>query len=120
MPLSPPLPAISDLLSDMKRTLSRLPVDYEDLLAGTEDENGKDRFFISFSAEHGTFANATFDIGVAKATLTHLITSCEAISIEKDDLAKWKAMLDKMPTYLVNPERSEIGARPALRRCKGS
>ena len=60
------------------------------------------------------------DIGVAEATLTHLITSCEASSIEKDNLAKWKAMLDKMPPYLVNPERSEISARPALRRCKGS
>jgi hypothetical protein len=42
----------------------------EDLLAGTEDDSGKYRFFIGYSPEHGFSANTTFDIGVARAMLT--------------------------------------------------
>ncbi len=77
---------------------------YEDLLAGTEDENGKYRFFIGYSPEHGLSANTTFDIGVAKAVLTYLIKSCEALGIEKENVTSWKAMLAKMPPYLVNAQ----------------
>ena len=77
---------------------------YEDLLAGTEDENGKYRFFIGYSPEHGLSANTTFDIGVAKAMLTYLIKSCETLSIERENIPKWNAMLAKMPPYLVNAE----------------
>lgn len=77
---------------------------YEDLLAGTEDESGKYRFFIGYSPEHGMSANTTFDISVAKAVLTYLIKSCETLNIEGENLPKWKAMLAKMPPYLVNGE----------------
>ena len=75
---------------------------YEDLLAGTEDENGKYRFFIGYSPEHGLSANTTFDISVAKAVLTYLIKSSEELDIEKENLPKWKTMLGKMPPYLIN------------------
>ncbi len=75
---------------------------YEDLLAGTEDENGKYRFFIGYSPEHGLSANTTFDISVAKAVLTYLIKSSEELDIEKENLPKWKTMLSKMPPYLIN------------------
>ena len=75
---------------------------YEDLLAGTEDENGTYRFFIGYSPEHGMTANTTFDISVAKAVLTYLIKSCQELSIEKANVRKWKAMLAKMPPYLIN------------------
>ena len=75
---------------------------YEDLLAGTEDENGKYRFFMSYSPENVLAANATFDIGVTKAMLTYLIKSCEMLSIEKENVKKWKTMLAKMPPYQIN------------------
>lgn len=75
---------------------------YEDLLAGTEDARGKYRFFLGYSPEHGMTANTTFDISVAKAVLTYLIEGCEELGIEKDGAKKWKAMLAKMPPYLVN------------------
>ena len=39
---------------------------------------------------------------MAKAVLTYLIKSCETLSIEKDNVRKWKVMLDKMPPYLIN------------------
>lgn len=77
---------------------------YGDLLAGTEDENGKYRFFIGYSPEHGLAANTTFDIGVARAMLTYLVKSCETLSIEGENIPKWKAMLTKMPPYLINQE----------------
>ena len=88
-----------------KRTvplLKEIALFYEDLLAGTEDDDGNYRFFISYSPEHGMTANTTFDISVAKAVLTYLIKSCEVLSIEKGNVRKWKAMLDKMPPYLIN------------------
>jgi hypothetical protein len=75
---------------------------YEDLLSGTEDENGNYRFFIGYSPEHGMSANTTFDIGVARAMLTYLIKSCETLSIEGENIPRWKAMLAKMPPYLIN------------------
>jgi len=77
---------------------------YEDLLAGTEDENGRYRFFIGYSPEHGLSANTTFDVGVARAVLTYLIKSSEALAIETKNVPKWKAMLAKMPPYLINKE----------------
>jgi len=80
---------------------------YEDLLAGTEDENGKYRFFIGYSPEHGLNANTTFDISIAKAMLTYLIDACEELDIEKANVPKWKTMLVKMPPYLVN-EKGEL------------
>lgn len=75
---------------------------YEDLLEGTEDDNGKYRFYISYSPEHELIANATFDISVAKAVLTYLIKSYEELSIVNEDVRKWKVMLGKMPPYLIN------------------
>jgi hypothetical protein len=75
---------------------------YEDLLEGTEDENGKFRFYISKSPEHLFQANATFDISIANAVYTYLIKSCEELSIERENIEKWKEILAKMPPYLIN------------------
>lgn len=75
---------------------------YEDLLAGTEDENGRYRFFISYSPEHRLYANAVIDIATAKAMLTYLTDACEELDIEQDNIPRWKAMLDKMPPYIIN------------------
>ncbi|WP_299577988.1 glycoside hydrolase N-terminal domain-containing protein [uncultured Sunxiuqinia sp.] len=82
---------------------------YEDLLKGTEDENGKYTFWISYSPEqdHLLYANSTFDISVLKSVLSNLVESCELLNIENNNLPKWKAMLKKLPDYQIN-EKGEL------------
>ena len=75
---------------------------YEDLLAGTEDETGHYRFFISYSPEHRLYANATFDVAVAKAMLTYLIEASSVLDLEPTQVAHWRTLLNKMPPYLIN------------------
>jgi len=82
--------------------LEEVALFYEDLLAGTEDETGHYRFFISYSPEHRLHANATFDIAVAKAMLTYLIEASKVIDLKPDKMARWQTMLDKMPPYVIN------------------
>lgn len=78
---------------------------YEDLLAHSEGPDGKYRFYISYSPELGTpHPNATFDIAVARQTLTNLISACEELGIEAGNVPKWKTMLAKMPPYLVGAD----------------
>ena len=87
---------------------------YEDYLTVT-DKNGKYIFVPSFSPENnplnlnpGCMAviNATMDITVCREVLVNLIESCELLGIEADNIPKWKAMLDKLPPYLLNPDGS--------------
>ena len=76
---------------------------YEDFLF--IDDSGRYRFSPSFSAENGMcHDNATQDIAVAKEVLTNLIAACEELGIEAESIPKWKAMLAKMPPYLINAE----------------
>ncbi len=75
---------------------------YEDLLAGTEDEQGQYRFFISYSPEHRLYANATFDIGVAKAMLTYLIEASQVVELDPAQVAHWQSLLKKMPPYVIS------------------
>lgn len=82
--------------------LQELALFYEDLLAGTEDEKGTYRFFISYSPEHRLHANATFDIAVAKAILTYLIEASRVLDLDPARVTHWQALLKKMPPYLVN------------------
>ncbi len=82
--------------------LEEVALFYEDLLAGTEDETGHYRFFISYSPEHRLYANATFDIAVAKAMLTYLIEASKIVDLEPDKIARWQTMLGKMPPYVIN------------------
>jgi len=78
---------------------------YEDFLKGKEGPDGNYVFKPSYSPEHGGGdKNATMDIAVAKDTLKNLIAACEELGIEKEGVARWKAMLKKMPTYLVNED----------------
>jgi len=88
-----------------KRTvplLKEIALFYEDLLSGTEGTDGKYRFFISFSPEQGLRApNATIDIAVAREVLGNLVAACQELRIESGNIPKWKAMLKKMPPYLV-------------------
>jgi alpha-L-fucosidase 2 len=85
---------------------------YEDFLTVT-DKNGNYIFVPSFSPENnpgnlnpGCMAviNATMDISVCREVLANLVESCELLGIEADNVPKWKAMLDKLPPYLLNPD----------------
>jgi len=82
---------------------------YEDFLTAT-DKEGNYIFAPSFSPENtpGSTdpagpvpANATMDIAVCRDVLTNLIQACELLGIEADGVAKWRAMLAKMPPYLL-------------------
>lgn len=76
---------------------------YEDFLAGTEDANGKYRFYMSYSPEQGLIApNSTYDIAIAKNVLSTLIAACKELGVEQQHIPAWEAMLAKMPPYLVN------------------
>ncbi len=85
---------------------------YEDYLTVT-DKNGNYIFVPSFSPENnpgnlnpGCMAviNATMDISVCREVLSNLVESCELLGIEVDNVPKWKAMLTKLPPYLVEPD----------------
>ena len=82
---------------------------YEDFLTAT-DKNGNYIFAPSFSPENTpastdpsgpVLVNATMDIAVCREVLTNLIQACQTLGIEADSVAKWKAMLAKMPPYLL-------------------
>lgn len=81
---------------------------YEDFLT-TTDKNGNYMFVPSISPENTpsrstvpgpTMINATMDIAVCREVLTNLIASCETLGTDAESVAKWKAMLAKMPPYL--------------------
>jgi alpha-L-fucosidase 2 len=82
---------------------------YEDFLTAT-DKNGNYIFAPSFSPENTpastessgpVLVNATIDIAVCHDVLTSLIQACETLGVETEGVAKWKAMLSKMPPYLL-------------------
>lgn len=81
---------------------------YEDFLTVT-DSNGKYVFVPSYSPENRpsntrtpASVNAAMDIACATEALTNLISVCEELGIEKENITKWKLMLEKMPPYLTN------------------
>jgi alpha-L-fucosidase 2 len=49
-----------------------------------------------------TVINAVMDISVCKEVLTHLIQASEILGTDADQVTKWKAMLAKMPPYLLD------------------
>ena len=85
---------------------------YEDFLTAT-DKNGNYLFVPSISPENTpgstdpsgpTLINATMDIAVCREVLTNLLQASETLGTETDRVAKWKAMLAKMPPYLLEPD----------------
>lgn len=82
---------------------------YEDFLTAT-DKNGNYMFVPSISPENvprntdpsgPALINATMDIAVCREVLTNLIQASEILNAEQDNVAKWKAMLQKVPPYLL-------------------
>ncbi|MEJ2544182.1 MAG: glycoside hydrolase N-terminal domain-containing protein [Calditrichaceae bacterium] len=85
---------------------------YEDFLTVT-DKNGNYIFVPSFSPENnpgnldpGRMAviNATMDISVCREVLSNLVEACELLGIEADHIPVWKAILAKLPPYLIEPD----------------
>jgi hypothetical protein len=85
---------------------------YEDFLTLT-DENGNYMFVPSISPENvprstdaskPVLINATMDIAVCREVLANLIQASEILGADAGDVPKWKAMLAKMPPYLVEPD----------------
>jgi alpha-L-fucosidase 2 len=85
---------------------------YEDFLTVT-DKDGNYIFAPSISPENTpgstdpsgpTLVNATMDIAVCREVLSNLIQACEILGTDADSVPKWKAMLAKMPPYLLEPD----------------
>ena len=95
------------------RHYKELALFYEDFLTVT-DKDGNYIFVPSFSPENNPantepcrammVINATMDIAVCREVLTNLIDACELLGTDADSVPKWKAMLAKMPPYLLEPD----------------
>lgn len=74
-----------------------------------EDGNGRYLFSPSYSPENNpgnsksqACVNATMDIAVARELFRNLIAACVELKVESSNVAKWRAMLAKLPDYMVN------------------
>ena len=85
---------------------------YEDFLTVT-DKDGNYIFVPSFSPENNPgnlnpscmlAVNASMDIAGCREVLANLVEACELLGIEADSVPKWKAMLAKLPPYLLEPD----------------
>jgi alpha-L-fucosidase 2 len=85
---------------------------YEDFLTLT-DKNGNYMFVPSISPENTptrtnpagpVMINASMDIAVCREVLTNLIQACELLGTESINVAKWKAILTKLPPYLLESD----------------
>jgi hypothetical protein len=91
--------------------LKELALFYEDFLKPL-DANGNYVFVPSYSPENWpmntdaapTVLNAVMDIQVCKEVLSHLIQASETLGTDAGQVPKWKAMLAKMPPYLLDSD----------------
>ena len=92
--------------------LEELALFYEDFLTVT-DKDGNYIFVPSFSPENNPgntnpssmlVINASMDIAVCREVLANLIQASEILGINADSVPKWKAMLAKLPPYLLEKD----------------
>ena len=92
--------------------LKELALFYEDFLTVT-DKDGNYIFVPSFSPENNPgntnpssmlVINASMDIAVCREVLANLIQASEVLGINEDSVQKWKAMLEKLPPYLLEKD----------------
>jgi hypothetical protein len=91
--------------------LKELALFYEDFLKPT-DAAGNFVFVPSYSPENWpmntdaapTVLNAVMDIQVCKEVFSHLIQAAQTLGTDADQIPKWKAMLAKMPPYLLDSD----------------
>jgi hypothetical protein len=58
------------------------------------------------------------DIAVCREVLANLVEACELLGIEADSVPKWKAMLAKLPPYLLEPDGTlKEWSWPSLQEC---
>ncbi len=97
------------LLDRMVPAYKELALFYEDILTVT-DKDGNYIFVPSFSPENNPgnlnpskmlVINASMDIGVCREVLTNFIEACETLGSDAGNVSKWKAMLEKLPPYLM-------------------
>jgi len=89
--------------------LKEVALFYEDFLV--EGADGKLLFSPSLSPENRptnsnslVSMNATMDVAVCREALTNLCDACELLGIEAEGVARWRAMLAKLPAYEVNQD----------------
>ena len=83
---------------------------YEDFLF--EGSDGQLVFSPSLSPEnrpagegmHLVTINATMDVAVCREVLGNLCAACDTLGIEAEGVARWQAMLGKLPAYEVNED----------------
>ena len=92
--------------------LKELALFYEDFLTVT-DKDGKYIFVPSFSPENNPantspsamlVINASMDIAVCREVLANLIHASEILGTDADSVLKWKAMLAKLPPYMIEKD----------------
>ncbi len=92
--------------------LEELALFYEDFLTVT-DKDGNYIFVPSFSPENNPgntnpssmlVINASMDIAVCREVLANLIQASKILGINADSVPKWKAMLAKLPPYLLEKD----------------
>ena len=92
--------------------LKELVLFYEDFLTVT-DKDGNYIFVPSFSPENNPanldpsrmlVINASMDIAVCREVLANLIQASEILGTDAESVPKWKAMLAKLPPYLLEPD----------------
>jgi hypothetical protein len=85
---------------------------YEDFLTVT-DKDGNYIFVPSFSPENNPgnlnpsmmlVINASMDIAVCREVLGNLVQACELLGTDADSIPKWKAILAKLPPYLLEKD----------------
>jgi alpha-L-fucosidase 2 len=96
---------------------------YEDFLTVT-GEDGNYIFVPSFSPENNPgnlnpsmmlVINASMDIAVCREVLGNLVQACELLGVEAESVPKWRAMLAKLPPYLLEQDGTlKEWAWPAL------
>ena len=103
--------------------LEQVALFYEDYLF---EEDGQLVFAPSVSPENrpkladGTRSSfsaidATMDVAIAKEILTNLCEGCRHLGIKEDQVARWEAMIRKLPAYTINADGAlEEWIHPAL------
>jgi len=77
------------------------------------DPDGRLRATPSLSEESAYCDNATYEFAIVREVLTNLIQSCQLLGVEAEGVARWKALLGRIPPYMINtPETT--GGRPPL------
>jgi hypothetical protein len=93
--------------------LQEIGLFYEDYLTET-DKDGKYIFVPSYSPENWpsntdsspTVINADMDIMVCREVFRHLIEGSETLGVNSADIPRWKAILVKLPPYVIDVDGS--------------